>query len=67
MAGVAEVHEPLAVQGAGHRLQNLDAPLAVLNQVVVRRQDARDEALDQEAGDVELKTWYVLQSHMFNC
>jgi hypothetical protein len=46
MAGEAEVDEPLAVESAGHRLQNLDAPLAVLDQLVVGRQDARDAALD---------------------
>jgi hypothetical protein len=50
VAGEAEVDEPLAVEGAGHRLQNLDAPLAVLDQLVVGRQDARDALLDGERG-----------------
>src|SRR4051812_3652037 len=35
----AEVDEPLAVDGAGHRLQNSDTLLTVLYQLVVRRQD----------------------------
>ena len=46
VAGEAEVDEPLAVEGAGHLLQDADAPLTVLHQLVVGRQDARDPALD---------------------
>jgi hypothetical protein len=53
VAGEAEVHEPLAVKGAGHSLQNLDAPLAVLDEFVVGRQDARDALLDRERGKRE--------------
>ena len=55
VAGEAEVDEPLAVEGAGHRLQNLDAPLAVLDQLVVGRQDARDAPLDGERGNVDFE------------
>ena len=55
MAGEAEVDEPLAVEGAGHRLQNLDPPLAVLDQFVVGRQGPRDAALDGEGGKRKLK------------
>ena len=51
VAGEAEVDEPLAVEGAGHRLQNPDAPLAVLDQLVVGRQDAGDAALHGQRGD----------------
>jgi hypothetical protein len=51
VAGEAEVDEPLAVEGAGHRLQNLDAPLAVLNEFVVGRKDARNAFLDGERGN----------------
>lgn len=50
MAGEAEVDEPLAVEPAGHLLQDLDAPLAVLDQVVVGGEDAGDAALDGEGG-----------------
>ena len=46
----SKVDEPLAVEGAGHRLQNPDAPLAVLDQLVVGRQNARDAALDRGRG-----------------
>ena len=38
--GEPELDEPLAVEGAGHRFQNLDAALIVLDQLVVGRQDA---------------------------
>jgi hypothetical protein len=48
VAGEAEVDEPLAVEGAGDSLQNFDAPLAVLDQFVVGRQDARDVLLDRK-------------------
>jgi hypothetical protein len=48
VAGEAEVDEPLAVEGAGHRLQDLDAPLAVFDQVVVGGEDAGDAALNRE-------------------
>ena len=51
MAGEAEVDEPLAVEGAGHVLQQPDAPLAVLDQLVVGRQDTRDAALGGERGN----------------
>ncbi len=51
MAGEAEVDEPLAVEGAGHRLQNPDAPLAVLDEFVVGRQDARDALLHGDWGE----------------
>src|SRR5205809_3570371 len=44
VAGEAEVGEPLAIQGAGHLLQDADALLTVLHQLVVGRQDARDPA-----------------------
>ena len=50
VAREAEVDEPLAVEGAGHRFQNLDTPLAVLDEFVVGRQDARDALLDGERG-----------------
>jgi len=39
------MNEPLAVEGAAHRLQNPDAPLTVLQQLVVGRQDCTDSAL----------------------
>src|SRR5205814_793224 len=45
VAGEAEVDEPLAVEGAGHHLQEPDAPLTVLHQLVVGRQDCPDAAL----------------------
>ena len=48
VAGEAEVDEPLAVEGAGHRLQNPDAPLTVLHQLVVGRQDARNPPLHRQ-------------------
>jgi hypothetical protein len=51
VAGEAEVDEPLAVEGAGHRLQNRDAPLVVLDEFVVGRQDARDALLNGERGN----------------
>ena len=51
MPGEAEVDEPLAVEPAGHLLQDLDAPLAVLDQVVVGGEDAGDAALDGEWGE----------------
>ena len=54
VAGEAEVDEPLAVEGAGHRLQEPDAPLTVLHQLVVGRQDARDPPLHRQRGDVDL-------------
>ncbi len=53
VAGEAEVDEPLAVEGAGHRLQNPDAPLAVLDQLVVGRQDARDPPLHRQRGNAD--------------
>lgn len=37
VAGEAEVHEPLAVEGTSHSLQNLDTPLAVFNQLIICR------------------------------
>ena len=55
VTGEAKMDEPLAVEGAGHRLQDLDAPLAVLDEVVVGRQDARDALLDGERRDQNLK------------
>ena len=51
VAGEAEVDEPLAVEGAGHRLQNPDAPLTVLHQLVVGRQDARNPPLHRQRGN----------------
>jgi hypothetical protein len=48
------VDEPLAVESAGNLLQDLDAPLAVLDQVVVGGEDAGDAALDGEWGDADL-------------
>jgi hypothetical protein len=45
MAGVAEEHEPLAVEGARHLIEHADALLAVLDEVIVRREDAHDAAL----------------------
>jgi hypothetical protein len=53
MAGEAEVNEPLAVEPSGHLLQDLDASLAVLDQVVVGGQDAGDAALDGEWGNAD--------------
>ena len=54
-AGIPEMNEPLAVEGTRHILQYPDAPLAVLNQLVVGRQDARDPALYWERGDLHFK------------
>ena len=54
VAGEAEVDEPLAVEGAGHRLQEPDAPLTVLHQLVVGRQDARDPPLHRQRGKLHL-------------
>ena len=56
VAGEAEVDEPLAVEGAGHLLQNPDAPLIVLDQIVVGRQDARDPPLHRKRGNARLQT-----------
>jgi hypothetical protein len=50
MAGEAEVDEPLAVEPAGHLFQDLDAPLAILDQVVVGGEDGGDAALDGKGG-----------------
>ena len=61
VAGEAELDEPLAVEGAGHRLQNLDAPLAVLDQLVVGRQDARDPPLHRKRRNAELELCEVAQ------
>ena len=55
MAGVAKVDEPLALEPAGHSLQDRDAPLAVLDQVVLEGEDAGDSALDGEWGGGTLK------------
>ena len=49
MAGVAEVDEPLAVETAGHVLQDRDALTVVLDQVVVGREDGGDAALERES------------------
>ena len=67
VAGEAEVDEPLAVEGAGHRLQNLDAPLAVLDQLVVGRQDARDALLDGERGERNFNARRFGRHVMFGC
>ena len=53
-SGEAKVDEPLAVKGAGHRLQNPDAPLAVLHQLVVGRKDARYTPLLRRRGDADI-------------
>src|ERR1035437_9740155 len=55
VAGEAEVDEPLAVEGAGHRLQEPDAPLTVLHQLVVGRQDARYPPLHRKRGNTNLE------------
>jgi hypothetical protein len=60
MAGEAEVDEPLAVETAGHLLKDLDAPLAVLDQVVVGGEDAGDAALDGEWRDINLYSCELL-------
>ena len=52
--------EPLAVEGAGHRLQNPDAPLAVLDQLVVGRQDFGNATLYWEGGKRNLNPSKVL-------
>ncbi len=62
MAGEAEVDEPLAVEPAGHLLQDLDAPLAVLDQVVVGGEDAGDAALDGEWREA----WHWQASHILH-
>lgn len=46
-----ELDEPLAVEVPRHLLQNLDPAQAVLDQVVVRREDTGDLALDFERAD----------------
>src|SRR5439155_13305326 len=48
VAGEAEADKPLAVEGTSHRLKNPDAPLTVLHQLVVGRQDARNPPLDRQ-------------------
>ena len=48
MTGVAEVDEPLAVEAAGHVLQDRDALAVVLDQVVVGGKDRSDASLDGE-------------------
>ena len=45
VTGEAEVDKPLAVEGTGHCLQETNAPLTILHQLVVGRQDARDPPL----------------------
>ena len=64
MAGEAEVDEPLPIEGAGHRLQNPDAPLAVLDELIVGRQDARDAALDREGRNKEIKRQELFQAQI---
>ena len=63
MAGEAEVDEPLAVEGAGHRLQNLDAPLAVLDEFVVGRQDARDSVAGRKLG---VRSAFISKARLVN-
>jgi|GEM_PF-7131014 len=55
MSGEAEVDEPLAVEGAGHGLQNPDAPLTVLDQLVVGGEDAGDAALNRQRRNADFK------------
>jgi hypothetical protein len=50
------VDEPLAVEPAGHLLQDLDASLAVFVQVVVGGEDAGDSALGGERGDEKVES-----------
>ena len=61
VAGEAEVDEPLAVEGAGHRLQEPDAPLTVLHQLVVGRQDTRDPPLHRQRGNADFDFRQFLQ------
>ncbi len=67
MAGEAEVDEPLAVEGAGHLLQDADAPLTVLHQLVVGRQDTRDSALDGERRELNRKASQVAKEQILLC
>lgn len=64
VAREAEVDEPLAVAGAGHLLQDPDAPLVVLDPLVIGRQDARDSALDGERRNSELKRKQLLNAQV---
>jgi hypothetical protein len=64
MAGEAEVDEPLAVEPAGHFLQDFDAPLAVLDQVVVGGEDAGDAALDREWGNEKVESQKFVQAQI---
>ena len=59
MAGEAEVDEPLAVEPAGHFLQDSDAPLTVLDQVVVGGEDAGDAAL---GGEGRVSNWHTTEN-----
>ena len=65
MAGEAEVDEPLAVEGAGHLLQDPDAPLIVLDQIVIGRQDARYPPLDGKRRKRNFKAREVCDELMF--
>ena len=64
VAGEAKVDEPLAVEGVGHRLQNLDAPLAVFDEFVVGRQDACDAFLDGERRKRDFYTLDLRRTHI---
>ncbi len=64
MAGETEVDEPLAVEGAGHRFQNLDAPLVVFDKFVVGRQDACNTLLVCQRGKHEFEIENLLTTNM---
>ena len=55
VAGKAEVDEPLAVEGAGHLLQNPYAPPIVLYQLVICRQNACYPPLHRKRRDTEVE------------
>ena len=67
VAGEAEVDEPLAVEGAGHRLQEPDAPLTVLHQLVVGRQDARYPPLHRQRGKRNFNLPQICLLMSFGC
>src|SRR3546814_8910215 len=64
VAGEAEVDEPFAVEGAGHRLQNPDASLAVLDQFVVGRKNACDLFLHLQRRNPEIERQQLVQTQV---
>ena len=67
VAREAEVDEPLAVEGARHILQNSDASLNVLNQIVITRQNVCDPTLKRKRRNIDWKIWKRYERNAVNC